>query len=105
LSLEQDRKLVVYKQHFWEFYEAQTPEVKEKIDYVLQIVIKLNRVPKKFFKHLTDGIYEIRIERDGNIWRIFCFLDGKKVILLHGFQKKSRKVPNKELIKAHLSCS
>lgn len=58
-------------------------------------------IPKKFFKHIEDGIYEIRIESGSDIYRIFSFFDeGKLVILLHGFTKKSQKLPRKEIEKA-----
>lgn len=64
-------------------------------------MITVEKIPIKFFKHLEDGIYEIRIERDSNIYRIFSFFDeGKLVILLHGVQKKSQKIPRKEIEKA-----
>jgi phage-related protein len=54
-------------------------------------------------KHLTgaDGLYEIRIEYQSNIYRIFCCFDkGNLVILFNGFQKKTQKTPNNELEKA-----
>jgi len=36
-----------------------------------------------------------------DIWRVFCFFDiGKLVILLNGFQKKTQKTPKKEIDKA-----
>lgn len=36
-----------------------------------------------------------------NIWRVFSFFDeGKLVILLNGFQKKTQKTPTKEIEKA-----
>jgi len=91
-----DRVLEVYRDHFWEFYNEQPESVRDKIDYVIQIIISMDRIPKKFFKHVDEGIYEIRIERDGNIYRIFSFFDESKlVILLHGFQKKMEKLPAK----------
>ncbi len=96
-----NRVLEIYREYFWEFFNEQPKEVQEKIEYVLEIIISVDRIPKKFFKHVDDGIYEIRIERDGNIYRIFSFFDdGKLVILLHGFQKKSQKLPRKEIEKA-----
>lgn len=68
---------------------------------MFQIIITMDRIPDKFFKHVDDGIYEIRVERDSNIYRIFSFFDdGKLVILLHGFQKKSQKLPAKEIERA-----
>jgi len=60
-------------------------------------------VPEKFFKHLagTDGLYEIRVKVGSSIFRIFCFFDkGKLVILLNGFQKKKQKTPKNEIVKA-----
>jgi len=55
-------------------------------------------IPKKFFKHIEDGIYEIRIKSGSDIYRLFSFFDdGKLVILLHGFTKKSQKLPRKEI--------
>ncbi len=36
-----------------------------------------------------------------NIWRVFCFFDGNRlVILLNGFQKKIQKTPKDKIQKA-----
>lgn len=49
----------------------------------------------------TDGLYEARIQLGSNIWRVFCFFDNDKlVILLNGFQKKTQKTPKNEIEKA-----
>ena len=49
----------------------------------------------------TDGLYEIRIEFQSNIYRVFCCFDeGKVVVLFNGFQKKSQKTPQIEIEKA-----
>ena len=46
----------------------------------------------------TDGLYEIRIEFESNIYRVFCCFDkGNLVVLFNGFQKKSQKTPKKEI--------
>jgi len=95
------RTLEPYKDYFWDFYNPLKQNVKDKVDYVLQIIIFIQRIPTKFFKHLEDGIYEIRIEVGGNIYRIFTFFDDNKlVILLHGFHKKTQKTPRKEIERA-----
>ena len=47
------------------------------------------------------GLFEARIKLGSNIWRVFCFFDkGKLVILLNGFTKKTQKTPQKEIDKA-----
>lgn len=95
------RTLEPYKNYFWDFYNPLQKKIKDKVDYVLQIVISIERVSTKFLKHLEDGIYEIRIEYRSEIYRIFSFFDdGKLVILLHGFQKKTQKTPRKEIERA-----
>jgi len=53
-------------------------------------------------KHIanTEGLYEARIQLGSNIWRVFCFFDNDKlVILLNGFQKKTQKTPKGEINK------
>ena len=95
------RILVPYKNFFWDFYNPLDKKLKDKVDYVLQIIISVERIPTKFFKHLDDGIYEIRIEYKSDIYRIFSFFDeGRLIILLHGIQKKTQKTPGKELDRA-----
>ncbi len=97
------RTTYVYGTEFWDFYYAQRSEVQDKIDWVIGLVRSLEMIPEKFFKHIegTNGLFEIRIKSGSDIFRIFCFFDeGKLVILLNGFQKKSDKTPKNEIEKA-----
>jgi phage-related protein len=97
------RTIVFYENHFIEFYQDQNDKVKGKVQQVLELIKQVDRVPEKFLKHLsgTDGLYEIRVEYQSNIYRIFCCFDeGKLVILFNGFQKKTQKTPKKDLDKA-----
>ncbi len=49
----------------------------------------------------TKGLYEIRVEVGGNIFRIFSFFDkGNLIVLGNGFQKKTQKTPRQEIEKA-----
>ena len=53
-------------------------------------------IPAKFLKSIegTTNLYEIRVEHNGNIYRIFCCFDeGNLVILFNAFQKKTQKTP------------
>lgn len=46
----------------------------------------------------STGLFEIRVEVGSNIFRVFCFFDKNKlVILINGFQKKSQKTPRREI--------
>ena len=101
--MERLRQILFFKNYFLDFFNQQTEKVKEKIDHVLFVVTVADRIPQKFFQHLegTNGLYEIRIEVQSNIYRVFCCFDeGKVVVLFNGFQKKSQKTPSGELEKA-----
>ena len=83
-----------------DFFETLKPEVKKKFNWTLQLISTVNRVPEKYFKHLTNssGIYEIRVDNSSNIYRVFCFFDkGNLIVLTNGFQKKTQKTPKSEL--------
>ena len=85
------------------FFNRQTEKVKDKIDYVLFLVSVADRIPTKFFDQMTDsdGLFEIKIEFEGNIFRIFCCFDeGNLVVLFNAFQKKTQKTPKKVIEKA-----
>jgi phage-related protein len=101
--MDKKRQLIYFRQYYWDFYNELTEKVKDKIDYVLFLVTVADRIPRKFFEPITGyiGLFEVRIEFESNIYRIFCCFDeGNLVILFNGFQKKSQKTPNSEIEKA-----
>lgn len=101
--MEQTRQIIYYKNHFFDFFEKQTEKVKGKMDQVLFVITVADRIPKKFFDHMTgtDGLYEVRIEFGSNIFRVFCCFDERNIIVLfNGFQKKTQKTPQSEIDRA-----
>jgi phage-related protein len=101
--MNRKRELIYFKNYYWDFYNAQKENVKDKIDYVLFLITVADRIPKKFFNQITgyEGLFEIRIEFESNIFRIFCCFDeGNLVVLFNGFQKKTQKTPKKEVERA-----
>lgn len=100
---EKIRQIFLYKDYFSNFYEKQKQKVKEKILWTFRIIETIQQVPTEYFKYLegTDGLYEIRVQFGSDIYRIFCFFDeGKLVVLANGFQKKTKKTPKQEIEKA-----
>lgn len=94
------RQIIFFGKHFLEFYEEQSKKIQSKIDYVLYLIANVEKVPIKFLKHMegTDGLYEARVKAGHNAIRIFCFFDeGKVVVLLNSFHKKTQKTPNNEI--------
>ena len=98
------RTVIAYKRYFLDFYEDQADDVQRKIEWTLNLIRVTRQIPEKYFKHLegTRGLYEIRVEVGGNIYRIFSFFDeGNLVVLGNAFQKKTRKTQKQELEKAN----
>ena len=95
------RRIVAYRNYYRDFFESLDEGTKEKVLYGLLLLKTQERLPAKFVKYLRDGLYELRIEWQSNIYRIFfCYDKGYIVILFNGFQKKTQKTPEKEINKA-----
>lgn len=91
---------MAYKHYFEEFLSEQPIKVQNKIYKILEIVEFQQIIPSKYLKHIegSEGLYETRFSLGSNIWRVFCFFDeGKLIILLNGFQKKSQKTSKAEI--------
>lgn len=96
-----DRKILTYGGYFERFIERLTIKEQQKVKYGLLLLKSLDRISTKFVKYVKDGIYELRTEYNGNIFRVFfIFDDGNIVVLFNGFQKKKQKTPEKEINKA-----
>ena len=101
--VEKVREVIAYKNYFEDFLKEQPQKVQDKIFKIIEAIETLERVPANYLKAMggTDGLYEARIQLGSNIWRVFCFFDkGKLVVLLNGFTKKTQKTPTNEITKA-----
>ena len=95
------RRIITFARYFGEFMEGLTVKERQKVDYGLVLLKTQDRLPAKFVKYIRDGLYELRTEYNGNIYRVFFIFDeGKIVVLFNGFQKKTRKTPTSEITKA-----
>ena len=68
------RQIFFHGDHFLDFYKGLDIKVKEKIQYVFELIKQVDRVPEKFFATMTGykGLYEYGL----NICRISieCFV-------------------------------
>ena len=95
------RRILTYGGYFEAFMATLKEKEQEKIQYGLLLLKTQDRLSTKFIKLIKDGLYELRTEYAGNIFRVFFIFDeGKIVVLFNGFQKKSQKTPSKEIEKA-----
>ncbi|MBR5613305.1 MAG: type II toxin-antitoxin system RelE/ParE family toxin [Bacteroidaceae bacterium] len=97
------RQVVAYANYFKDFKKNLSKETLQKIYQIFIYIMTQEQVPVKFLKAIKGvaGLYEIRVEEGGNIYRIFCCMDeGRLIILFNGFQKKTQKTPPGEIERA-----
>ena len=95
---EDVRKIIIFGEHFWEFYQKQNPKIRERINWTIKLLKTIERVPAKYLKNITGTtLYEMRMISGTNIYRIFCFFDkGKVVVVLNGFKKRHKRHPRRK---------
>ena len=94
------RQIFYYENYYLDFFETLKPEVQKKFNWTLQLIATIERVPKKYFDHMTNtsGLFEVRVEVGSDIYRVFSFFDkGNLIVLINGFQKKTQKTPKNEI--------
>ena len=98
-----------------EFYETEKGE-RPSLDFINTLEVKLrakvfrdlklleekgNELRLPYSENLGDGIFELRTIQGTNIVRnLYFFIVGKKIIITHGFRKKTQKTPPEEITKA-----
>jgi phage-related protein len=94
------RTIIAYRHYFEDFLRNQPIKVQNKIFKILDISVFQQMIPLKYLEHIegVEGLYKTKFSLGSDIWRVFCFFDeGKIVILLNGFRKKSQKTPKDEI--------
>ena len=95
------REIIAYGSYYNEFLETLNENEKLKLKYILSLLETSDRMPVKFMKYIRDGLYELRMEYNGNIYRLFFIFDNDYIVVLfNGFQKKTDKTPQNEIEKA-----
>jgi phage-related protein len=76
---------------------AQAAEVKKAIGTDIKTVQFTWPIGKPLVDGFGDGLYEVRSRLDGNIYRMLFCLDGRTMVLLHAFQKKSQRTSKSDI--------
>jgi len=75
----------------------------KKITWVLKLIEDLEFVPATYFVKLpgTEEIWECRVNFSSNTYRFLGFFKDKStVVMTHGFMKKTKKTPRREIDRA-----
>ncbi len=87
---------------FDEFMEGLNPKLQAKVLRDLDILEKYgNTLREPYSKSIGDNIFELRTIFGNDITRtLYFFYVGKKIIITHGFIKKQKKTPQREIDRA-----
>jgi len=82
-----------------EFIEGLDMKTKARFEWSIeQLRLRNVRAKEPLVRHLEGDLWELREESRTNIYRmIYFFFTGRRIVLLHGFQKKTPKMPAREL--------
>lgn len=96
-----ERRITTFRSYFKDFMATLDEKTQLKINQGLLLLATQPRLSTKYVKFVKDGLYELRTEWNGNIYRVFFIFDnGNIVVLFNGFQKKTQKTPDREINKA-----
>ncbi|GIK67595.1 MAG: toxin RelE [Chloroflexota bacterium] len=74
---------------------------KTKVRFALaieQLRVRNTQAREPLVKHLEDKLWELRRDSDKNTYRLlYFFFTGRKIVFVHGFQKKTQKAPRQEV--------
>jgi phage-related protein len=82
-----------------EFYNSLDKKLRVKVLAYIQMLINNNgKLDMPYSRKVAQKVWELRVDYDKKYYRMFYFIhDGKRIIMLHGFTKKSNKTPEKEI--------
>lgn len=83
-----------------EFLDSLSAKQAQKVVWVLRLIEEVDSVPAEYLKKLsgTADQWEVRVRHAGNIFRLLGFLnDQGRLVLTHGFQKKTNRIPRREI--------
>lgn len=99
VELENNRK--PFEDFIFKLTIKERAKIFETIDYFLELKNSNLPIKEKLSRHLEDGIFELRSYLADKIARTLYFYQiGSKIIITHGFVKKTQKTPRNEIKKA-----
>lgn len=97
-----------YTKEFADYYQSLSPKIREKYDYVFEIMFTKYVVSTKFVKRLEKTeFYEMRVSLGSNEYRTVLFaidansfMECRRMVMLNSFVEKSSKQYRAEIKKA-----
>lgn len=84
-----------------EFLDKLQPKIRAKVEkWIAKLEQEGPNLPRPFADVVKDKIRELRVRFGSNYYRFLYFFVGKKIIITHGFLKKTDRIPSEEIVRA-----
>jgi phage-related protein len=82
-----------------EFLESLDTKTQARFRWSIeQLRVRNVQAREPLVRHIEGKLWELREESQTNIFRLFYFFfTGRRIVFLHGFQKKAQKTPRREI--------
>jgi phage-related protein len=82
-----------------DFLRTLDQRTKARFDWSIeQLLVRNVNAREPLVRHLESKIWELRRESATNIYRLlYAFISRRRILFLHGFQKKTQKTPRREI--------
>ena len=82
-----------------EFLSSLDLKAQGRLTWAINLLKEQNvRATEPLVKHMGGKLWELRRTSNGNIYRVmYFFFTGKRIVFVHGFQKKTQKTPKREI--------
>ena len=101
--MQKIRELYFFDKDFVIFPDSQSYVIHDKFGKIFRYIEEIERIPINYFKKIQNakGLYEVRVSLGSNTWRVFCFFEANRlVVVLNGYVKKEYKTSEREIKKA-----
>lgn len=82
-----------------QFIKSQNVKMRTKIYHVIELLEEYgNNLRMPYSEHLSEGIFQMRVQVGSDITRmLYFFVVGKKIVVTNGFVKKTQETPTAEI--------
>jgi len=79
------------------FMESQPESVQVKYERLIDILEEKGHLVQPYAEKVEKDLFAIRITKPKNVRIFYIYIKGDEIYGIHAYEKKSRKIPNKEL--------
>ncbi|MCK5804790.1 MAG: type II toxin-antitoxin system RelE/ParE family toxin [Lentisphaeria bacterium] len=83
-----------------DFFDAQPNEVVAEYGAIVSLLEEHGRLISPYGEKVEGGLFAIRLTRSRNVRVFYVYVAGNEIYGIHAYEKKSRKIPQRELDRA-----